>query len=61
MAIYSINFSDDGSLIQIEAEFYEIRDCFVRLYRGEVLVEEFAAYAADTVRYIVRQDEEEDD
>jgi len=59
MATYGINFKHDNVTISKEAEFYEIKDGFVRLYHdtGGGCIQEFCAYCADDVSFIALQKE----
>ena len=60
MNTYGLTFKDNGVTIAVDAEFYEISEGFVRLYKfeGEIgpLVE-FAAYNSDNVIHCVLQKE----
>jgi len=55
---YGITFKDDGETISMHAEYFDINEGFVSLYRHEegVFVA-FAAYSADNVLHIVLQEE----
>lgn len=60
MKSYGITFKNSGDTIQMQAEYYDIRDGFVNLYKAEQstgLMEAFAFYAADNVRGIAEQKE----
>ena len=52
----------DYTTFCMEADFYEIKDGFVRLYKEnpDQITEEFAAYASDCVRHIVEQEKYSD-
>ena len=62
MKTFGITMKDDNTTFCMEADFYEIKDGFVRLYKEnpEQITEEFAAYASDCVRHIVEQEEYSD-
>jgi len=55
---YGITMKDDNTTFVMEADFYEIREGFVRLYKTDEahITEEFAAYSSDCVRHIVLQE-----
>jgi hypothetical protein len=58
MASYGVTFKDDGETIRVDAEFYELRDGFLRFYKNsEHGVEEFALYASDNIKHCVLQKE----
>lgn len=59
MKTFGISMKDDSTTFCMEADFYEVRDGFVRLYKknAEKITEEFAAYASDCVRHVVEQEE----
>ena len=58
MAVYGITFRHDGETIAKTAEFYEIKDGFLRLYHDlNGFTEEFAAFASDDILQIVLQNE----
>ena len=58
MNTYGITMKDDSTTFTMEADFYEIRDGFVRLYSTsqDNITEEYAAYSSDCVRHIVLQE-----
>ena len=56
MANYGVTFKDDGTTILVEAEFYEIRDGFLRFYRqADHGIEEFSAHDSGNIRNCVLQ------
>jgi len=48
---YDIRMKNDGESFDIKADFYEISEGFVRLFKGEP-PREFAAFNSDLVRHI---------
>ena len=55
---YGVTFKGDGVTIQVEAEFYEISEGFVRFYKPEIEGHqpvEFAAYSSRNVLHCVLQ------
>ena len=58
MNTYGITFKDDMGTISVDAEFYEISEGFVRMYKpegGGRPPVEFAAYSSDNVLHCVLQ------
>ena len=58
MANYGISFKHDNSTIMVEAEFFDIKDGFLRLYKmilGVEVVE--SVYDAENIRHCVLQKE----
>ena len=56
MDTYAINFKHDNSTITVEAEYFDIKDGFVRLYKKFTTGEDvFAIYDASNVRHCVLQ------
>ena len=59
MNTYGINFIADNETINMEAEYYDLSDGFINLYKdigSGCDIEVFASYAADNVRWIVLQE-----
>lgn len=58
MATYGINFKYDNSTISVEAEFFDIQDGFLRLYKMHLDVEVVESiYEAANIRHCVLQKE----
>lgn len=59
MNTYGITMKDDNTTFTMKADYYEIREGFVRLYseNDDDITTEFAAYSSDCVRHIVLQEE----
>ena len=56
MPLFGINLNIDNETFTMEAEFYDISEGFVRLYKDfNGCSQEFAAYSSNTVNHIVLQ------